>query len=171
MIYGCHCSQTWSRRRMQVDIYHKQESPLCTDAKSCGIFKLKHSLPALFPVPSIILMDKYFKDSLVARNIKWNLSKGFRGSWKIQEWEVNPDLKTIYVLTKLPKARWMFNKLWSSKWMNRWVEEGTGKYSEETAAPTDSRFGSVVLHLCLPMSASFVFFCTNMYACSTVAPL
>lgn len=129
--------------------------------QSCGIFKLKHPFLALFPVPSIILADKYFKDTLVARNrdllnIKWSLLKGFWISSKIQKREVNPDLKAVSGHTKLPKTGWMFNKLWSNKWMNRWVEEGTGKSSGIKAAVltdfTDwpCRSTSLLSYLCFP---------------------
>lgn len=50
--------------------------------QSCRSFKLKHPPPVLFPVPSIILTDKYFKDGLVVRhrgplNIKRNFLEGF----------------------------------------------------------------------------------------------
>ena len=48
--------------------------------------------------------------------------------------------------------------------MNRRAEEGTGESSGiKAAAPTDSRFDSVVLHPCLHMSASLASFCTNTY--------
>lgn len=86
-IHGRPCSQTCPLRRIQAEIYHKQESPLCTDSKSCRSFKLKHPPPVLFPVPSIILTDKYSKDGLVVRhrgplNIKRNFLEGFHISEK-----------------------------------------------------------------------------------------